>query len=94
MDRAMPRADDLPSFKVDTGETPCMQPAEVKGCEAGAIGSPAAVINAITDALWPLGVRDIEMPASGRVWRDPVRKDKEEKTACLTSTVIPAKARI
>jgi carbon-monoxide dehydrogenase large subunit len=43
----------------------------VKGCgEAGAIGAPAAVINAVVDALAPLGVRDIEMPATAeRVWR-------------------------
>ena len=72
MDYAMPRADDLPSFKVGTRETPCTHnPLGVKGCgEAGAIGAPAAGINAITDALWSRGVRDIEMPATPeRVWR-------------------------
>ncbi|HXF67075.1 MAG TPA: xanthine dehydrogenase family protein molybdopterin-binding subunit [Burkholderiales bacterium] len=72
MDYAVPRADDLPSFKVATKETPCTHnPLGVKGCgEAGAIGAPAAVINAIVDALAPLGVRDIEMPATPeRVWR-------------------------
>jgi carbon-monoxide dehydrogenase large subunit len=72
MDYAMPRADDLPSFKVGTRETPCTHnPLGVKGCgEAGAIGAPAAVMNAIVDALAPLGVRDIEMPAtSERIWR-------------------------
>jgi carbon-monoxide dehydrogenase large subunit len=43
----------------------------VKGCgEAGAIGSPPAVINAVTDALWHLGVRDIAMPLSPyTVWK-------------------------
>ena len=48
MDYAMPRADDLPSFKVDTVSTPCTHnPLGAKGCgEAGAIGSPPAVINA------------------------------------------------
>ena len=69
MDYCMPRADDLPSFKVDTTVTPCTHnPLGVKGCgEAGAIGSPAAVINAVTDAI---GVRDVPMPASPeRVWR-------------------------
>jgi aerobic carbon-monoxide dehydrogenase large subunit len=69
MDYAMPRAADLPNFKVDTRVTPCTHnPLGVKGCgEAGAIGAPAAVINAICDAL---GVKDIEMPAtSERVWR-------------------------
>jgi len=69
MDYAMPRADDLPSFKVDTCSTPCSHnPLGVKGCgEAGAIGSPPALINAITDAL---GVRDLAMPATReRVWQ-------------------------
>jgi len=72
MDYALPRTDDLPSFRVATKETPCTHnPLGVKGCgEAGAIGAPAAVINAITDALWPLGVRDVPMPASPQnVWR-------------------------
>ncbi len=65
----MPRADDLPSFQVDTTVTPCTHnPLGAKGCgEAGAIGAPAAIINAVTDAL---GVADIAMPASPeRVWR-------------------------
>jgi aerobic carbon-monoxide dehydrogenase large subunit len=46
-------------------------PLGVKGCgEAGAIGAPAAVINAVMDALAPLGVTDIDMPATPeRVWR-------------------------
>ncbi len=66
MDYAIPRADDLPAFDVDTRETPCTHnPLGVKGCgEAGAIGSPPALINAITDAL---GVRDIPMPATPQV---------------------------
>jgi aerobic carbon-monoxide dehydrogenase large subunit len=72
MDYALPRADDLPTISVETVTgTPCTHnPLGVKGCgEAGAIGAPAAVINAITDALWPLGVRDIAMPASPHnVW--------------------------
>jgi carbon-monoxide dehydrogenase large subunit len=69
MDYCMPRADDLPSFTVDHTVTPCTHnPLGVKGCgEAGAIGSPPAFINALTDAL---GVRDIAMPATAeRVWR-------------------------
>ncbi len=72
MDYALPRSDDLPSFKVATEETPCTHnPLGVKGCgEAGAIGAPAAVMNAITDALWPLGIRDVPMPATAQtVWR-------------------------
>jgi carbon-monoxide dehydrogenase large subunit len=69
MDYCLPRAGDVPSFKVDTRETPCTHnPLGVKGCgEAGAIGAPAAVINAITDAL---GVKDMPMPATAHtVWR-------------------------
>ena len=69
MDYCMPRADSLPSFTVDTIETACpSNPLGIKGCgEAGAIASPPAVINAITDAL---GHEDIEMPATpAAVWR-------------------------
>ncbi len=69
MDYTMPRADDLPSFTVDHTVTPCTHnPLGVKGCgEAGAIGSPPAFINALTDAL---GVKDIAMPATAeKVWR-------------------------
>ncbi len=67
MDYAMPRADDLPRLQVETVKgTPCTHnPLGVKGCgEAGAIGTPPAIINAITDALWPMGVRDVAMPAT------------------------------
>jgi carbon-monoxide dehydrogenase large subunit len=69
MDYCMPRADDLPSFTIDTIETPCpSNPLGIKGCgEAGAIASPPAVINAITDAL---GHEDVTMPATPQVvWR-------------------------
>jgi len=68
MDYAMPRASDLVSFNVSTTVTPCKtNPLGIKGCgEAGAIGSPAAVINAIANAL---GVERLDMPASPqRVW--------------------------
>lgn len=72
-DYAMPRADDLPHFAVETVKgTPCTHnPLGVKGCgEAGAIGSPPAVINAIVDALAPLNVRDVPMPATPyNVWK-------------------------
>jgi carbon-monoxide dehydrogenase large subunit len=72
MDYTMPRADDFPEFKLGHVCTPCTtNPLGTKGCgEAGAIGSPPAVINAVLDALAPLGVRDIDMPAtSHRVWQ-------------------------
>ena len=68
MDYTMPRAGDLPSFKVSTSNTPCPgNPLGIKGCgEAGAIGSPPAVINAITDAI---GTNELAMPASpSTVW--------------------------
>ena len=68
-DYCIPRADDVPSYDLDTRETPCTHnPLGVKGCgEAGAIGAPAAVMNAITDAL---GVRDLPMPATAEtVWK-------------------------
>jgi aerobic carbon-monoxide dehydrogenase large subunit len=71
-DYAMPRADDLPYFALSTHATLCTHnPLGVKGCgEAGAIGAPAAIANAIVDALKPLGVRHIEMPATPeRLWR-------------------------
>ncbi|MCW5220265.1 xanthine dehydrogenase family protein molybdopterin-binding subunit [Verminephrobacter aporrectodeae subsp. tuberculatae] len=72
MDYAMPRADDFPLFKLGHVCTPCTHnPLGTKGCgEAGAIGAPPAVINAVLDALRPLGVRDFDMPASPhRVWQ-------------------------
>ncbi len=73
MDYAMPRADDLPQFVVETVKgTPCTHnPLGVKGCgEAGAIGATPAVINAIVDALAHLGVRDVPMPATPHaVWK-------------------------
>ncbi len=56
-DYAMPRADDLPNFALSTNVTLCTHnPLGVKGCgEAGAIGAPAAITNALVDALKPLG---------------------------------------
>jgi len=72
MDYVMPRADDVPSFKITTTSTPCTHnPLGVKGCgEAGAIGAPPAVINAICDALRDYGVDHIDMPATPeKVWR-------------------------
>jgi carbon-monoxide dehydrogenase large subunit len=72
MDYALPRADDLPTFKVSHTVTPCTHnPLGAKGCgEAGAIGAPAAVMNAVMDALAPVGVTHLDMPASPhRVWQ-------------------------
>ncbi|MEN6543189.1 xanthine dehydrogenase family protein molybdopterin-binding subunit [Parvibaculum sp.] len=69
MDYCMPRADNVPSFRLGFTKTECpSNPLGMKGCgEAGAIASPPAIINAITDAL---GIRDIEMPATpARIWK-------------------------
>jgi len=64
MDYAVPRAEDLPAFVVDRTETPGPgNPLGVKGVgEAGTIGAPPAIVNAVVDALAPLGVRHIDMP--------------------------------
>ena len=74
MDYAMPRASDVPFYKVDhSNVTPCTHnPLGVKGCgEAGAIGSPPALVNAVLDALNSAGhkIEHIDMPLSpSRVW--------------------------
>ena len=72
MDYAMPRADDMPRLRGrPTTRSPCKtNPLGVKGCgEAGTVGAPPAIINAILDALKPLGVKHIDMPATpARVW--------------------------
>ena len=75
MDYCMPRADDLPNFTVGMTCTPCTHnPIGAKGCgEAGAIGSPPAVINAVLDAI---GETDMDMPATPeRVWSMLKRAD-------------------
>jgi carbon-monoxide dehydrogenase large subunit len=72
MDYCMPRADNLPNFTVATHGTMCTHnPLGVKGCgEAGAIGAPGAVMNAVLDALGPLGVATLDMPATPeKIWR-------------------------
>ncbi|MBS0610786.1 MAG: molybdopterin-dependent oxidoreductase, partial [Proteobacteria bacterium] len=72
MDYQMPRAADFPTFQLGHVCTPCTHnPIGSKGCgEAGAIGSPPAVINAVLDALRPLGVTELDMPATPhRVWQ-------------------------
>jgi len=72
MDYALPRAADLPDIEVDLIEVPCLSnPLGVKGAgEAGAVGSPPALINAVVDALRGAGVQSIDMPATPeKVWR-------------------------
>ena len=71
-DYALPRADDLPDIRVEFIEVPCASnPLGVKGAgEAGAVGSPPAVVNAIIDALKQDGVTAVDMPATPeRLWK-------------------------
>jgi len=72
MDYAMPRADDMPTFDVDAHEVPTkVNPLGAKGVgEAGTVGALPALLNAVNDALAPLGVRHLDMPVTPeRVWR-------------------------
>lgn len=71
MDYAMPRAADVPMFEIWTHETLCTHnPLGAKGCaEVGSVGVPPAIINAVIDALRPVGVEHIDMPATpNRIW--------------------------
>jgi carbon-monoxide dehydrogenase large subunit len=72
MDYAMPRADHMPPIEFETVEILCTtNPLGIKGSgEAGAIGAPPAVINAVVDALTEFGVRHVDMPATAHaLWR-------------------------
>ncbi|HET8997106.1 MAG TPA: xanthine dehydrogenase family protein molybdopterin-binding subunit, partial [Acetobacteraceae bacterium] len=71
MDYQMPRAADFPDMRLATREVPTkVNPLGAKGVgEAGTVGAMAAVMNAVNDALAPLGIRHFDMPATpGRVW--------------------------
>jgi carbon-monoxide dehydrogenase large subunit len=85
MDYGMPRADTMPDVQTELEEVPCKtNPLGVKGIgESGTIGAPPTVINAIIDALEPLGVDRIDMPATpARVWQTIARaKAGAAKTA-------------
>jgi carbon-monoxide dehydrogenase large subunit len=72
MDYPIPRADDVPLFEVDSHEVPTgVNPLGAKGVgEAGTVGALPALVNAVNDALRPLGVRHLDMPlTAARVWR-------------------------
>jgi len=72
MDYAMPRADTFPDMHVESNPVPtALNPLGAKGAgEAGTVGALPVVINAVADALAPLGVRQLDMPATAeRVWR-------------------------
>jgi carbon-monoxide dehydrogenase large subunit len=72
MDYCMPRADDMPEIELTFENFPCTtNPMGIKGSgEAGAIGAPPTIINALVDALSPLGVSHVDMPATTeKIWR-------------------------
>ncbi|MGD1924474.1 MAG: hypothetical protein ACFB03_09805 [Paracoccaceae bacterium] len=72
MDYAMPRADDLPSLDVSYLRTRCTtNPLGVKGAaEASVVGAPAALANAVVEALWPYGARQFDGAATPeRIWK-------------------------
>ena len=72
MDYGLPRATDLPFIQFKLNEVPSTTNAlGMKGAgEAGAIGAPPAIINAVVDALSRLGVRHVDMPATPeKIWR-------------------------
>jgi carbon-monoxide dehydrogenase large subunit len=85
LDYAVPRADELPDFASENDESqPCTHnPLGAKGCgEAGTIAAPAAIVNAVLDALGPLGVDAIDMPATPhRVWQAIARARREQAAA-------------
>ena len=92
LDYGMPRASDLPAFHTTFIATPApSNPLGVKGAsESGAIGAPAAIGNAVIDALWHLGVRDITLPiTSETVWRalrDGQRGDTQDRNSLIPRT--------
>jgi carbon-monoxide dehydrogenase large subunit len=82
-DYCLPRAEDLPAIEFSYNVVPCRtNPLGLKGAgEAGAIGAPPALINAIVDALAPLGIEHIDMPVTPeRLWQ-AIRTAKEQKAA-------------
>lgn len=88
LDYAIPRAFNLVSFTTETYAVPtALNPLGVKGCaESGTVGIPAAFINAVVDALRPLGVTDMEMPATPfRVW-SAIARARQQKGLVQPST--------
>jgi carbon-monoxide dehydrogenase large subunit len=72
MDYCMPRADDFPSFDFSNVVIPCQNnPRGIKGCgEAGSVAAPAAIINAVVDALAKDGIDHVDMPATPQtIWQ-------------------------
>jgi carbon-monoxide dehydrogenase large subunit len=91
MDYAMPRADNMPLLRTDFIETPApSNPLGAKGgSESGTIGAPAAISNAVMDALWSRGVRHIDPPlVSERVWR--ALRDAVPQPSSLPARQVPS----
>ncbi|MDX8353850.1 xanthine dehydrogenase family protein molybdopterin-binding subunit [Cognatiyoonia sp. IB215182] len=83
MDYGMPRADDIPMIGFSTECTPSLyNPMGMKGCgEAGTVGALAAVSNAVIDALWEIGVRQVDMPFTPhRIWQ-AIQAAKDDSAA-------------
>ncbi len=83
-DYCLPRADDLPAIEFAYNVVPCRtNPLGVKGAgEAGAIGAPPALVNAVVDALAELGIEHLDMPLTPeRVWRRGPRRRAGRKAA-------------
>jgi len=83
MDYCLPRAGDVPTVSFDMNPVKCKtNPLGLKGCgEAGAIGAPPTIINALVDALQPYGVRHIDMPATPeKVWA-AIRQGQSKRAA-------------
>lgn len=82
MDYGMPRADDVPMMYFDTEATPSLyNPMGMKGCgEAGTVGALAAIANAVQDAVWDEGMREVQMPFTPhRVWQMLQSAQKDNK---------------
>ena len=87
MDYCLPRADHVPPITTKLIELPsASNPLGVKGVgESGTVGTPAAIVNAILDAVRPLGVRDISMPVTpGKLWCAIQAADREAAIASAT----------
>jgi carbon-monoxide dehydrogenase large subunit len=83
MDYAMPRARDIPDYVIGSTVTPSpSNPMGVKGVgEAGTIGSTPAIVNAVMNALAPLGIRHVDVPLlPERLWRAMQEKSAEQET--------------
>jgi carbon-monoxide dehydrogenase large subunit len=68
MDYALPKAGDVPPLEISHLETPSpLMPGGIKGMgEGGTIGAPAAIANAVADAVGPLGIRITRLPIRGQ----------------------------